>query len=110
MNEIDNCCLRTGSESPSTWCARKCRLYQEAHRRADQNYHAPYYVGTGFGNLYGNPNLGEIRAEAAKIIASQENNPSAQEVVDPIRKLRVQGLKLGRIDRSKSKPEDRNTI
>lgn len=115
MNEIDNCCLKTGSESPSTWCASKCRLYKDARIKADKTYHSPY-IGTGFGNLNGIPNLREIRIEAGKILASQENNPNVQEgqpditATDPIRRLKEQGLKLGKIDRNKSKPEDRNII
>lgn len=113
MNEIENCCLKTGSESPSTWCARKCPLYKEANRRAGQ---AHPYVGTGFGNLYGVPNLREIRAKAAQILASRENNPNVQEgqpentAIESIKKLEEQGLKLGKIDRSKLKPDDRNII
>jgi len=114
MKEINNCCLISGSEDPSVWCARKCRLYQEAKHRADINYHRPY-IGTGFGNLNGIPTLREIRIEAGKILASQTDNLNAQESPDtslpePIGKLRRQGFKFGKIDSTKSKPEDRNLI
>lgn len=69
MKEIINCCLITEAERPSTWCAEKCRLYAEA--RVEVMLKRPY-IGTGYGNLYGEPSLVSIRGEARRILAQEK--------------------------------------
>ena len=66
MKEIINCCLINGTENPSYWCAEKCGLYIKAKSKADSKHP---YLGTGYGNLYGEVSLASIRAEARRTLA-----------------------------------------
>lgn len=72
MKEVINCCLINEAEKPSTWCAEKCGLYAES--RVEALLNRPY-IGIGYGNLYGEPNLATIRAEARKILVKSNRKP-----------------------------------
>lgn len=71
---VNNCCLLNETEKPSSWCESKCGLYREAEVAAGRDRPVRPYVGTGFGNLYGDGELSvaTIRSYAQGILARGE--------------------------------------
>ncbi|MBI5044461.1 MAG: hypothetical protein HZC02_00905 [Candidatus Levybacteria bacterium] len=70
MTEIAiRCC--EGNERYKGECLKdRCPVYSQARREVDRSWP---YVGTGFGNLYGNPEESTYLAQTRGLVASKKS-------------------------------------
>ncbi len=76
MSEIKITCCDGIEEYPGICLRDRCPNYRKAREQVDRSWP---YVGTGYGNMYGNPGVGRYLAQVRANVANDQNEENKSE-------------------------------